>query len=91
MQPPNTIKNVFLYAVIGTSATIAPFSYEFVTPSLFHDYKEIGDPIVQNFICNTDETQLKLLIGVSENIITNSQNIDQEFVDIVNESFWDLI
>lgn len=46
-----------------------------------------SDPI------NQDEDAIKMnaLISITMNLLENSTNIESEFVDIVNDNFWDLI
>ncbi len=38
-----------------------------------------------------EEKKIQTILKFAENLISNSQDMDGEFVDIVNENFWDLI
>jgi hypothetical protein len=38
-----------------------------------------------------DEKKMQAIIDFSKDIIDNSKDIDTEYVDIVNENFWELI
>jgi len=37
------------------------------------------------------EIKSEIILNVTKNIIENSSEIDSEFVDIVNEHFWELV
>ena len=40
---------------------------------------------------NEDVENINTMISFTQNLLENSKDIDGEFVDIVNDNFWDLI
>lgn len=38
-----------------------------------------------------DESKIQTIIGFSHKVLSESTDIDSEFVDIVNDNFWDLV
>jgi len=38
-----------------------------------------------------DDEKKKTMISFTNDLLKNSKDIDSEFVDIVNDNFWDLI
>lgn len=93
MGTGSTLSGIFLLAALGASNTNAPLPYQFnpleitVTP----DYREIKEYNEKYSASISDESQLQIIINVSKHLIMNSKNIDNEFVEIVNKNFWDLV
>jgi hypothetical protein len=40
---------------------------------------------------NEEQEKIQTIIGFSHQVLSNSTDIESEYVDIVNENFWDLI
>jgi|GEM_PF-1293871 len=40
---------------------------------------------------NEDVEKINTIISFTQNLLENSKDIESEFVDIVNDNFWDLI
>lgn len=40
---------------------------------------------------NEDNEKINTIVSFTQNLLENSQDIESEFVDIVNDNFWDLI
>jgi hypothetical protein len=42
-------------------------------------------------IQNENSERVDTIVSFTENLLNNSKDIENEFVDIVNENFWDLV
>lgn len=40
---------------------------------------------------NEDVEKINTMVSLTKNLLENSKDIESEFVDIVNDNFWDLI
>lgn len=88
------------------SSTVVSLSYE-DTPSLIPEVKpeyvyELNMDNLKDkdkaFNSSTNYTlqddyseKIETILGFSKKIVANSKDLDSEYVDIVNENFWDLI
>lgn len=93
MGTVSTISNVFLLAALGASSTNAPLPYQYnpMDITMVGNYREISEYNEKYTTSARDESQLEIIVNVSKHLIMNSKNIDHEFVEIVNNNFWDLI
>jgi len=93
MGTVTTLKGVFLLAAIGASNTIAPLPYQYnpIYTSVIGIYDEIKELNENYYKTFRDESQLEIIANVSKHLIANSKNIEPEFVDVVNNNFWELI
>lgn len=100
----NNISGVFLYAtILGGGIMNLPHSSDNIIPRENHQntYREshIEDWNTNKLEATTDFTlpnssenhKLQTIIDFSRNLMDNSKEIDGEFVDIINENFWDLV
>ncbi len=93
MGTVTTIRGVFLLAALGASNTIAPLPYQYnpMNTSVFGSYNEIKEFNKNYYKTFRDESQSDIIAHISKHLIVNSKNIEPEFVDIVNDNFWELI
>ena len=52
---------------------------------------KINELSTNQYLYLDEKFQIDTIINLSMNLIQNSKNIESEYVDIVNENFWDLI
>ncbi len=58
----------------------------------FSDWKDSAfNPITSNTVVIEDVEKIQTIIEFSRKVLADSTDIDNEYVDIVNENFWDLI
>ena len=92
MNSTSTVVGLFS-APTELSNTIIPLFLEFQNakielPRLVAEYEqieELREDIQKN------ENYYEIIINFSKYLVEKSKNIDSEFVDIVNDHFWDLI
>jgi len=97
-----SLSNLVILATLSSS--VVSFSHEaddLSTPQLkpeIENYMEISDwrdkAFNQSYDYNLhdkDVDKLNTMISFTKNLLENSTDIESEFVDIVNENFWDLI
>lgn len=95
----STITNLLLLATISSSAVCLTYDASGLIPAMEHKYdiaENIADWNENAFnklptYSAQDEEKYQAIIGFSQRILTNTADIDSEFVDIVNENFWDLL
>lgn len=93
------ITNLVLLATLSSSAVCMTYDASGLIPALDHEYpsiENIADWKEHAFnqlpaYSAQDEEKYQAIVGFSQKIIDNSTDIDSEFVDIVNENFWDLL
>ena len=60
-----------------------------------HDLSQLRDQILYDIPVYTtvesETAKINLIVAFSKNIVEHSKDIDSEFVEIVNNKFWDLI
>ncbi|MCY1721852.1 hypothetical protein OU798_15970 [Prolixibacteraceae bacterium Z1-6] len=103
----NTTKSLILFTALGTSLSAATIAlpYEEVcinnSDKAIHYETAVNNPYM-NLINQVDESyslwqnnseidKINSIIALSERIISNSKDIESEYVEIVNDNFWDLI
>lgn len=94
MGSGTTIKSILLMTAIGASATNVPLPYQIDPLDLNQTpptYRNIDELSTTQYLNLDEKFQIDTIINLSMNLIQNSKNIESEYVDIVNENFWDLI
>jgi hypothetical protein len=95
------IPYIMLIASLSSSVLSLPYELSENLPAIKPGYSHINDiagwkemafntPSDYSII-NSDAERIQVIVDFSKNIIENSVDIDNEFVEIVNENFWDLI
>jgi len=100
----STIGNLFLFASLGAGTTIALFPYEYdynafpkekgsyaVNTNISDWSKNIFSPSTQYAFVDEDVEKINTIINFTKIMIENTKDMDAEFVDIVNDHFWDLV
>lgn len=97
----NSLANVILMATLSASVVSLPFNFDSMIPKINHNYVCPNDianwkdnaiiPSYEYQQFSNDEENLQIIIEFSRKVIDNTKDIDREFVDIVNDKFWDLI
>ncbi len=92
MGTATTFDGIFLLGALGASNTIMPLPYQYnpIDASVIGKYSEIK-VLNENYKPFYEESQLDIIVNISKHLILNSKNIENEFVEIVNNNFWDLI
>ena len=93
------LTTLLLITSISTSAISLPYDSSGLIPNMNQQYEQHQDISEWNEnVFNKlpaysiqEEERYKTIIEFSQKIFNNSRDIDSEFVDIVNENFWDLI
>lgn len=86
------------------SSSVLSLTHEtesYLTPkheATFKHYEDIADWRDKAFnksfdysFHNEDVEKINTIISFTKNLLDNSKDIESEFVDIVNDNFWDLI
>lgn len=97
MSNRTTIGNLILLSAIGSCVT-NDVEMKALVDFEFNEYGQYVALETSNYsldrgISENIEIQQKIsaLLTVAKQLTQNSENIDPEFVDIVNKNFWDLI
>lgn len=98
----SSLTNLVVLATL--SSTVLSLSYDDSTtliPEVKPDYAHhmnLADWKDNAFNISTDYTiqddyseKIQTILGFSKKILDNSKDLDSEYVDIVNENFWDLV
>lgn len=93
--------DIILLSTHSSSVISLPYEYNPLIPAQNHEYiysehavERMRDLLIHHpdYTPQDHETEkLQTIIDFSRKIIENSKDIDSEFVDIVNDNFWDLI
>jgi hypothetical protein len=97
------LSNLMLFVSIGSSSVVS-LNYEINQPMIpentpiLENHYNIENWNNSIFATNSDYivqdnnvTKISTILDFSKRILRNSKDLDGEFVDIVNENFWDLI
>jgi hypothetical protein len=97
----NSLANIVLLATISSSVISLSYDSDNLIPKMNHNYSfQNNIPDWNNLAFNQsvdyklqDESMEKLqtIMDFSKKVIQNTKDIDSEFVDIVNDNFWELI
>jgi len=98
------LTKLFLFTTLSSSVISLPYdNAENLIPEIKPNYEHHmtltnNDWRDSAFNSSTDYTlqnessdKIDAILGFSKKVIENSKDIDSEYVDIVNENFWDLI
>jgi len=104
MASYTSLTKLFLFTTLSSSVINLPYdNAENLIPEIKPNYEHHmsltnNDWRDNAFNSSTDYTlqiensnKIDAILGFSYKVIENSVDIDSEFVDIVNENFWDLI
>ena len=94
--------NLMFITTLSSSVMILPYEISdsilptseavFTKMENLSDWKEKAfNPIPDYSLQHEIDEKVRTMIGFSSNILSNTTDIDSEYVDIVNEYFWELI
>lgn len=97
-----SLSNLFILASLSSSVVSLSHETEsYLTPlhvASFEHHANIADwkdnafnPSFDYSFHNEDVEKIHTMISFTKNLLENSKDIESEFVDIVNDNFWDLI
>lgn len=100
METSTNLKNLVLMTAI--SSAIIPLSYESynkLAPTIEHIFSYVPENSWSyNSISNEDSNanvleneKLQIVMNFSQKLLSNSTELDMEFVEIVDDNFWDLL
>jgi hypothetical protein len=97
----STLTSLILLATISTSVVCLPYDTDSLIPRTnanYVCYADVSDWKDSAFNQSGDynlqfnhSSKIQTIIEFSKKLVENSVDIDQEYVDIVNDNFWDLI
>lgn len=97
----NSLANIVLLATISSSVISLSYDSDTLIPKMNHNYRfqnNIADwkdnafnQSIDYQLQNESIEKLQTIIDFSKKVLQSTKDIDSEFVDIVNENFWDLI
>ncbi len=97
-----SLSNLVVLATLSSSVVSLNYDSEYYIASIpeanFEHHIDIADWKDKAFnesydysFHNEDVEKLNTMISFTKNLLENSKDIESEFVDIVNDHFWDLI
>ncbi len=95
-----SLATLVLFATINTSTICVPFDSNMLPtcipkydpPNQINNWRELSLNNYPTSLSNNIELEkIDIIVSFSKNVIENSKDIDSEFVEIVNNNFWDLI
>ena len=97
----NSLANIVLLATISSSVISLSYDSDSLIPKMNHkfsyqsniaDWKDYAfNHSVDYKLQDESMEKLQTIIDFSKKVLQNTKDIDSEFVDIVNENFWELI
>jgi len=98
----STLTNLILMATISTSVVslsydspdslIPKYQATYTHMKSIAEWKDNAFNTLPDYsLPNEEQVKIQTIVGFSHLVIANSTDIDSEYVDIVNENFWDLI
>ena len=98
----STLTNLILMATISSSvislsydssdSLIPKYQATYNHMNNIAEWKDNAFNILPDFsLPNEEQGKIQTIVGFSHMVLSNSTDIDSEYVDIVNENFWDLI
>jgi len=94
MDTISTIGSLLIMTALGSTSTNIPLPYQInpsKIPQSIPHYDEIKELAPDKYINIDEKYQIDAIINFSMRLISNSKNIESEYVDFVNKNFWDLI
>lgn len=85
-----------MLAAFGT-AILAPIQYELSSwelPTATVAYQQLTSNSWEDVISiqsTSSDSKISLLKAFSENLLKNSQDIDVEILEVINQNYWDLL
>lgn len=100
MGTNTNLKGLVLMTAI--SSAIVPLNYESydkITPTIESAYNFLPDRtwqynsifIEDNYVNVLENEKQEIVLNFSQDLISNSTELDSEFVEIVNDNFWNLL
>lgn len=97
----NSLASIVLLATISSSVISLSYDSDTLIPKMNHNYsfhRNIADWKDNAFdqpldyqLQNENVEKLQTIIDFSKKVLQNTKDIDSEFVNIVNDNFWELI
>jgi hypothetical protein len=97
----NSLANFVILATISSSVLSLSYDSDSLIPKMNHNYNHqnnIADWKDNAFnlssdyqIQNESLVKIQTIVEFSKKVLSNTKDIDSEYVDIVNENFWELI
>jgi hypothetical protein len=93
--------NIIIFVALSSSVVSLPYEHDELIPSMNYQYpyqdnisnwKENSFNNFEGYLTqNVDARNILAILEFSNKILRDSQDIDIEFVEIVNQNFWELI
>jgi len=103
MTSSNSTLSILFFASVA-SATVTPLPYDINPVHTSYENipynvkKELSEWTIENMssfshfdLSYAEQEKLDTILEFTQKLISDSKDIDSEFVEIVNEHFWDLI
>lgn len=97
----STLTSLILFATISSSVVCLPYDTDSLIPHTNAKYVcNVAVSDWKDFAFNQSEdynlqlnhnSKIQTIIEFSKKLVDNSRDIDQDYVDIVNDNFWNLI
>lgn len=97
----SSLSNLLVLAALSSTVICLPYESYSLIPEVrysyqYHvniaDWKDTAFNLSADYkIQDENSSKIETIVAFSKKIIGNSIDIDSEFVDIVNDNFWDLI
>ena len=97
----NSLANIVLLATISSSVISLSYDSDTLIPKMNHNYnfqnniaewKDYAFNQSADYKLQSESMEkLQTIIDFSKRVLQNTKDIDSEFVDIVNDNFWELI
>jgi hypothetical protein len=94
----NSLANFVILATLSSSVLSLSYDSDSLIPKMNHSYNHLYNIAdwkdnAFNLYQIQDENLIKIqtIVEFSKKVLGNTKDIDREFVDIVNENFWELI
>jgi hypothetical protein len=98
----STLTNLILMATISSSvislsydspdSLIPKYEAKYIHMNNIAEWKDNAFNTLPDYsLPNEEQEKIQTIVGFSHMVLSNSSDIDSEYVDIVNENFWDLI
>lgn len=94
MDTNTRISSLLLMTALGATSTniILPYQINLLSAAeVIPKYNEIKELNGDKYTGIDEKTQVDTIINFSLRLISNSKNIESEYVEFVNKNFWDLI
>lgn len=99
--PFSNLTNIIVLVAMSSTVVSLPYDVDSIIPQHNYDYHyedNISDWKDKAFNSSSDYqmhdesfVKIQTIIEFSKRVLANTKDIDSEYVDIVNDNFWDLI